>query len=57
MPWATPPATCPSTIVGLIMFPQSCTHTYRCTVMLNVVGSTSTIAPCTPYAQVACGGE
>ncbi len=57
MPCATPPCTCPSTIIGLITVPQSCTTQYRSTLISAVSGSVSTTAAWTPLANVDRIGE
>ena len=56
MPCATPPCTWPSTIIGLITVPQSCTTTYLRIDGIIVSGSTSTIIACTPLAVAPLSG-
>ena len=48
MPCAMPPQTWPSTIIGLIMLPQSWMQTYFRIFTVHNSGSTSTIAAWTP---------
>ena len=56
-PCATPPCTWPSTIIGFITLPQSCTTAYFTTSISRVAGSISTIAACAPDANVDWIGE
>src|SRR5256884_5266679 len=56
MPCATPPWIWPSTIIGLITRPQSCTTTYRLISTCAVSGSTSTTIACTPFAVLPRSG-
>ena len=49
-PCATPPRIWPSTIMGLILQPQSCAMTSRSMVTSPVSGSTSTAATAVPLA-------
>src|SRR5437773_7322624 len=55
MPWATPPWTCPSTMLGLIIFPQSSDTTYRRISTLPVVGSTSTVTAWHAFDHIDAG--
>ena len=57
MPWAIPPCSCPSTICGLTIRPQSSTATKRRTVVIPVSVSTSTTQMCVPNGQVKFGGS
>ena len=54
---AMPPWICPSTIIGLIRLPQSCTTAYLRIVTSAVSGSVSTITACMPLANVDRSGE
>src|SRR5207245_1914314 len=56
MPCATPPWIWPSTIIGLITRPQSCTTTYRLISTCAVSGSTSTTIAWTPFAVLPRSG-
>ena len=53
----SPPWICPSTIIGLIRLPQSCTTAYLRIVISAVCGSVSTITACMPLANVDRSGE
>ena len=55
MPWATPPCTWPSTMLGLIIRPQSSDTTNRRISTLPVAGSTSTVAPCVAFDHMLVG--
>ena len=57
MPWATPPITWPSTIIGLMMVPQSSTATYLSIRVEPVSGSTSTTQMWVPDGKVQLGGS
>ena len=57
MPCATPPWIWPSTIIGLIRCPQSCTTAYLRMLISAVSGSVSTITACIPLANVDRSGE
>ncbi len=57
MPCATPPCTWPSTIIGLMIVPQSSTATYFTMSVLPVSVSTSTTQTCAPAGQVKFGGS
>ena len=57
IPSASPPWTCPSTIIGLIRTPQSSTATMFKTSQTPVSGSTSTLTIYTANGQVRFGGS
>ena len=56
-PCVSPPWICPSTIMGLMMFPQSSTATNRLTLTSPVPRSMSTTQMYVPNGNVRFGGS
>ncbi len=57
MPWAMPPCTWPSTIIGLTTLPTSSTQTYLRIFVIPVSVSTSTAHRCVPCGKEKVSGS
>ena len=57
MPCTIPPWTCPSTIIGLMIFPKSSMATKFTIVVTPVSGSISTSQTCVPDGKVKLTGS